>query len=288
MKPAALPQAIPPEEAALSPMTEAEYAEGLRVDGYTVRERRGRYWYRQRGGMYWAVNWTARMSDAEAAPPGRVRWGFRTSVADGVAANGTLWLQMMADIRGYDIQALPSKRRNQLRKCWRTVQLGALTGPGILLEQGHRVFHSAYRRTGYGSPISPTRYHRVVRAELGTLGRVHLAGLVDGRLAGYLVARAVERTAYIAAIHLDTDLLSSNVGTGLVYEFVQICRRTPGIREIVYGPHSRYDEPLCRFKKGMGFPPVPIPARYHLNPLAAAVIRRRRPDLYYYITGTPA
>ncbi|MDP7112752.1 MAG: hypothetical protein QGH45_12350 [Myxococcota bacterium] len=84
---------------------------------------------------------------------------------------------------------------------------------------------------------------------------------------------------------LDTDLLPSNVGTGLVFEFVQICRRTPGIHEIVYGPHSRYDEALCRFKEGMGFPPVAMPARYHLNPAAAALIRRRRPDMYYYISG---
>ncbi len=70
-----------------------------------------------------------------------------------------------------------------------------------------------------------------------------------------------------------------------MFEFVQICRRTPGIHEIVYGPHSRYDEALCRFKEGMGFPPVAMPARYHLNPAAAALIRRRRPDMYYYISG---
>ncbi len=288
MHPRLPPQTVALDEVSLPVMSEREYARGLAGTGYRVLRRRGRYWYRQLGGMYWAVNWTARMDDREARAPHPLAWGYRTSVAEGVPANGTLWLQMMPDITGYDLAALPSKRRNQLRKCWRQVELVALTGPELLLEQGHRVVTSAYRRTGYGAPVRPSSYHRTAPGEIGTLGRVHLAGLVHGRLAGYLVARAVERTAYIAAVHLDTELLPSNVGTGLVFEFVQICRRTPGIREIVYGPHSRYDEPLCRFKKGMGFPPVAIPARYRLNAAAAALIRRRRPDMYYYITGEPA
>ena len=87
-----------------------------------------------------------------------------------------------------------------------------------------------------------------------------LAGMVEGRIAGYLVAKAVDGTAYIDEVFLATESLPTNVGSGLVFEFMQVCRRA-GIREVVYGLNSREDAALSRYKHEMGFPVVNVPAR---------------------------
>jgi hypothetical protein len=42
---------------------------------------------------------------------------------------------------------------------------------------------------------------------------------------------------------------------------------------------------LCRFKQGLGFRVVPVPARAQIRPAMRAFLRARRPELYYRLTG---
>lgn len=112
-----------------------------------------------------------------------------------------------------------------------------------------------------------------------------LAGLIDGKLGGYIEAHAVDGTAYIQSVYVATEALSSYIGTGLVFDFVQICQRSDKIHQIVYGQHSREDEALCVFKDGMRFPVKHIPAKVRINPLVGNFIRWRNPNSYYRLTG---
>jgi hypothetical protein len=105
--------------------------------------------------------------------------------------------------------------------------------------------------------------HRPILDEDAT--RLSAAATLDGALsvhvmfdvAGYTMGRipqgfAVDGTAYIE-VHLATEVLPHYFGIGLVSEFVQVYRRSQGIREVIYGQHTRQDESLCSFNEKSGF-----------------------------------
>lgn len=115
--------------------------------------------------------------------------------------------------------------------------------------------------------------------------RLILAGLIDDKLGGYLTGYAVNETAYMEDAVLATEALSTNIGTGLRFEFVQICRRYKRICEVVSGLHAREDRELCVFKEGMGFPVKHVPAKVKMNPIFEKIIRWRYPHKHYRLTG---
>jgi hypothetical protein len=108
---------------------------------------------------------------------------------------------------------------------------------------------------------------------------------VDGRLAACLEAFAVDRTAYIDFMFIATEAQSTEVGSGLVFEFVQICRRSQKIDEVVYGLHARENKYLDFYKERIGFPVVRVPSRVSINPIVAQYIRWQKPHVFYRLTG---
>ncbi len=118
--------------------------------------------------------------------------------------------------------------------------------------------------------------------------RLVLAGMVDGRLGAYLSGVACGQTAYIDQVSIATEVLSTSIGTGLVFEFVEACRRGGFIREIVYGLHTPEDSSLCSFKDALGFPVRHVHSKVWMNPLAEKFIQMRYPHRYYRLRGKPA
>lgn len=196
-------------------------------------------------------------------------------------------VHLLSDVATYDMQTLPSKRRNQLRKCQKEVDVVELTDPAMLESEGYAVFRSARERLGVTHIPTQQEYHASLkRSDLTRDDNwLVLAGLVNGRLAGYLEGYAVDGTAYVQSVFLATEYLSSNVGTGLAFDFVQACRRSGEIHEIVYGQHLRENQTLDVFKVGMGFPVTPIPTRVWILPVLKSVIRWKSPGAYYRLMG---
>lgn len=91
---------------------------------------------------------------------------------------------------------------------------------------------SAEERTGYGQPSTRERYLASLEHLFAPGPRLVLAGMVEDRLGGYLTVRAVAATAYIDNVWIATWALRSAIGTGLVYDFVQACRRGGAVREV--------------------------------------------------------
>jgi len=115
--------------------------------------------------------------------------------------------------------------------------------------------------------------------------RVFLAGRINGNIGGYLTAHAIDGTAYIDSVVLATEALPTNIGTGLVFELMQICRRSQGIREVCYGLDAPEDVSLGKFKDGMGFSAVKVLARVGMVPGLKTFIQWRRPTAYYRLFG---
>lgn len=270
--------------ALLRSMPERAWAELLRQEGARVISHRGRYWEEVPRGFYQPVHWLARLNVEEATRPRALLWGFRAALNES-EANGSVPVYLLSDVQGYDMQSFSSNRRNHLRRCRKRVELVQLSGPALLEAQGHAVVASALERTEHETLPSKEAYIKSVTKRPFDEYRLVLAGLIEGKLGGYLDGYAVDGTAYIEQVYIATSALSTYLGTGLVYDFVQACRRSGEIREVVYGLHSREDEALGVFKEGMGFSVVQVPAKVQVQPLVARMLRWRYPHKYYRLTG---
>jgi len=245
------------------------------------------YWMEKPAGFYHSLHAMARIRAEDVSRPTAMCWGFRATVAgdDTDNANATMPVHLLSNIENYDLSALSSSRRNKVKNCRKRVDMIELTSPDVLLEQGYEVLISAQNRTQYGGHISLPRYIREINSYFKSPRTLVLGGLVNGKLGGYLVLYAIGKTAYIDKVCLSTEALSTNIGTGLIYESIQACRRTVGIHEVVYGLHAREDPSLCRYKSEMDFPVSYVPARVWFAPLVEKFIKKYRPHTYYRLTG---
>ena len=273
-------------QALLSPFTEEELAIWHRSIGKHVIYHQGCYWRETAFGFYEPLHWIARLSAKQATHPALFCWGFRTALCkdDTAVANGTMPIHLLTNVREYDLQSLGSNRRNHLRRCYKRTKIIQLTDPVLLQEQGYEVLLSSSNRTAYEKAPSKEEYLVSLPVFSTPCGRLVLAGLNDGKLGGYLSGYAISGTAYIEEVRIATEAYSSYVGIGLVFEFVQACRRG-NIHEVVYGLHSREDSALCVFKEGMGFPVKHIPTKVEINPIIGKFIQLRHPHKYYRLTG---
>lgn len=275
-------------EAVLPAMTEAELANWQRSHGTKVILHRDRYWRETAFGFYEPLHWMARLSAQEATSPTVLCWGFRTTLCedDSVAATGSIPLHLLTNVADYDMQSLGSNRRNHLRRCYKRSKIVQLTDLALLQEQGYEVILSSNQRTAYAKLPSKKDYLASLSADnYNVANQLFLAGIIDGKLGGYISGYAVSGTAYIQDVKIATEAFSSYIGIGLAFEFVQACRRSGNISEVVYGLHSREDSALCAFKEGMGFPAKHIPTKVEMNQMIGKLIRWRYPDKYYRLTG---
>jgi hypothetical protein len=274
-------------EAALRILTEDELAAWYRGEGVRLKKRRGRWWEEVWPGYYRAIHWMARQRRCEIERPAVFCWAFRTTLPDEDAdqANGRLPVHLLTALENYDLEMLPSKLRNKLRKSRRINEIVQVTEPTLLRDQGYEVRCSVTERRGIWKLPSKESYVAGLDDYVGNPGRLVLAGLTNGRLSGYLDAFAVGGTAYIDHVYVHSDALSTEVGTGLVFELVQACRRSGSIREVVYGIDLPSEASLKHYKTKMGFPVVMIPQFFWLLQPAGALMCRWRPEAHYRLTG---
>lgn len=275
------------EETSLVPMLERELAAWLIDRGRSVIAHEGRHWLETWPGFFSAVHPMARMSAREATRPTWACWGFRTTLqdADREIANGSLPLHLLRDIDSYTLQTRSPRIRNKIRNLRRQVRIVELHRPDLLLAQGYDILRSTHLRTGYGKVPSLDRYQKAVERYYASGHGLVIGGLLDGKLGGYLTSHAIGPTAYLDELFLDSRYLHSNISLGLFFEWVQICRRSATIREVVHGQHAREAPGLCRHKTGLGLSVVHVPARFWFAPLTGNVVRRLRPHAYYRLTG---
>lgn len=282
------PQLRDASEATLVAMTEAELASDHRERGRIVQHR-GRYWRETLRGLFEPIHPMARLTAAEATRPSPLCWGYHATLAESAMgeANGSKPMHLLADPDGYGVHLLSANRRYHLRRSQRQVKFVQLLGLGHLEREGYEVFRSAQARTNNPYRTIHTKAEFLAEMEWFTSrpSGIILAGLVDDRLGGWIAGYAVDGTAYVELVDLATEALSTHISTGLHFEFVEACRRSPGVREIAHSPHIPEDEALVTFKEGIGFPVVQVPSKVWMVPFAEAFIRTRKPFLHYRLTG---
>jgi hypothetical protein len=275
-------------EASLLAMTEAQLASDPRERG-TIVQHRGRYWQESFRGLFEPIHPMARLSAAEATRPAQLCWGYHTTLAESsvAEANGSTPMHLLADLHSYGVHSLSANRRYHLRRSQRQARFVQILGIGPLEQEGYEVLRSAQARTNNPFRTISSRDEFLAEMEWFTSrpSAILLAGLVDDRLGGWIAGYAVDGTAYVEVVDLATEALSTHISTGLHFAFVEACRRSPGIREIVHSPHIPEDAALAVFKKGIGFPVVQVPSKIWMLPFAEPLIRWRKPFLHYRLTG---
>lgn len=283
------PDFVPISEAHLEPKSRSRFVECLERRGEKVARICGTYWRKTNPLFFDSLHWLARMPVSSVKKPHPLCLGFRTTVAldeaDQVKGRMPIHLLGGEDLAKYDEATLPSKRRNQLRKARKLVQFIQVIRPEAHLERLHEIVASAVTRIGYTQPPDFERYRRGIVRRVREDRDALLAGLVDGRLAGYFLVSVVEDVAYIEQVMLDTEYLSTDIGTGLTFETVRVIQRARQIQFVVYGLHSIENPSLTRFKEGMGFKVVEWPVKYWLSPLLKWYLSWRAPEKLYRIAA---
>jgi hypothetical protein len=262
------------------------YARHLAAQGTRVKKKHGTFWKETRRGFWEPTHWLLRLEDEQAVTPSALCWGFRCSTRNEIPRNGGhLPVHLLNNIPAYDMTALDGKRRNQLRACRKRVQIVQLMDSGLLEAHGYPVACSALARTTHGQAPREIEYVNGVKRMFVNYPGIVLAGLVDGKLGGYLTGKAIGRIAYIDTVILSTEALPTNIGTGLVFDFVQLCKQTGTVAEVVYGLHTPEDPRLVAYKENMLFPVMQVPTKVWMLPLLRTALRLWRPHMYYRLTG---
>lgn len=271
----------------LTVMTEAEFASMRAQEGATVVQRDGRYWEVPFPGFCQPIHWLARFRAAAVRRPRLFCWGYRAALTDEDAqlANGSVPVHLLANVENFTESLLRHGRRDDLRECRRQVELRRVRDPSLLLEQGYGVFRSAQLRVPFGRPMTQEDYQRRIERRASDQRRVFVAGLVDGRLAGYMESYAVDGVLYIHELFVATEFVRTGIGTGLYVETIEIGARAGTIREVSCGIHTPERPGITAFKDSLGSTIVHVPARVAIPAPIGAYIKARRPLTYYRLTG---
>ncbi|MBE9168010.1 hypothetical protein IQ238_10940 [Pleurocapsales cyanobacterium LEGE 06147] len=275
-------------ESQLIPCTEEELAQYIQNSGKQVVQHRGCFWKETFPGFYQPLHWMECLRVEQAICPPKLHWGFQCALReeDMKFCNNFMPIHVLSNLEKYDEQSLSSNRRYLVRKGRKKVKVFQLIDNAILQEQGYEVFVSSTRRKG-SKPCSREKYVLNLQNDsFAPKNRLIIAGFIDQKLSGYITGYGINKTAYLDKAYYLTEALSTNIGTLLTFEFVQACRRSGKIKQVVNGLHLREDPSLSIFKESMGFSLKHIPIKLQINPIVAKLIQWRYPDKYYRLTGS--
>lgn len=266
------------DAARVRPLDDEALAAWLRRRGVTVVRRGRTHWRTTHPRFFEPLHWLARLPPEQVARPVRFALGFRSALtADGAgAATGALAVHVLNSVEEFSVEDLPAKRRSEVRKAARETTIVELTGPELLEREGHALFASVRRRTGHGRIPNAEKFAAGLKEYGVGEERTVIAGLVDGRLAGWLDGFGIDRVGYIDQVNVSDSALSTNLSTGLVYHWLEACRRG-GVDTVVYGLHTPENESLSRYKERLGFRVERLPALVWLAPGVGPLLRRLRP-----------
>jgi hypothetical protein len=276
-------------DARIISVTEAELAAARRAEGARIVERAGAHWEQLAPGFHQPVNLLRdlRLDQARAAPWG---WGHRCVLRpeDRAAANGTLPLVRLPCLASYGIEALRPRRRSYLRQAQKLVRVVQLTDFALLEQQGHALVVDSLARTRHLRPPTREGYLNGLRSLERQGHWCVLAALIEGRLAGYLEAYAVDGVVFSPNIYFASWALPTNAASVLHYEFLLLCQRSEGLRIVTNGLDTPENDSLRQFKRSMGYVVEQVPIHWWMMPMMGRAIRRLRPHKFYRLTGHAA
>lgn len=252
------------------------------------RDARDHWWYQVKPGLCWAADCFAPLDPRTARPALTKSFlGYQHVVGGEAQANSHLVINAILDLAAYGPAAINTKRRNSVRKGFRGVTLEVLRGyDSDTFDQCRQAWDELTRRTGWKQTAEKGDFDETWKLLISCPGVSILVGREQAskQVAGFLVTKIIGDTAYVDTIASRTEMLHTNVNDAILYAFLMNAKRLPGVTKAHYAIRS-YVEQLEKFKTGLGFVPVPFPARTRLRGLTGLVLRKFFPDKYKRMFG---
>lgn len=274
-------------EATLPMMQEADLARWVVAGGGKVVEVEGRFWAEVVPGFYQSLHYLARFNAAEFVRPSLLCWGMRAVLAeaDMPTANVATPVHILPELEGYGPERLCRRRRQEIAKAERNVDLVVLDKPDIVLDQGYALALEAVARNPRNRPAPEAAFATWVEAAFAQPGPVVLGMLQGDRLLGVSFSFAIDGIAYSHQAFIGDFGRSLHLDLLCFHAEALIARQTPGVHTMVNGLHAPENEGLCAFKRRQGLVVAQYPSLTTMHPIAGSVIRYLRPHQFYRLTG---
>jgi hypothetical protein len=274
-------------QATLPMMRESDLARWVRAGAGKVVEVEGRHWVEVVPGFYQSLHYLARFTAAEFVRPSLLCWGMRAVLAepDATVANVATPVHVLPDLAAYGPERLCRRRRQEIAKAERHVDLLALESPDLVLAQGYPLAQAAAARNPRNRPVPEAAFKGWVEAAFTAPGPVVLGMLQGDRLLGFSFSFAIDGVAYSHQAFIGDLGRSLHLDLLCFHAEALMAQRTPGVHTVVNGLHAPENEGLCAFKRRQGLIVAQYPSLTTMHPLAGSVIRRLRPHQFYRLTG---
>lgn len=248
----------------------------------------GNWWYEVKPGLCWPADCFKQIAPRMGRPPVRHSYlGFQHVVPSAADANSHLVINAITDLAAYGEVAIDAKRRNAIRKGFRSCTLEVLTRyDARTFDECRAAWDELTQRTGWRRPADPERFNTAWRELLTCPGVTIIVGRAadSGQVAGFLVTKVIGDTAYVDTIASRTELLKYNVNDALMYAFLISAQRLGGINKAHYAIRS-YAEKLESFKRALGFQPIAFPTLTVLRGLTGFILKHFFRDKYDRMHG---
>ena len=220
-------------------------------------------------------------------PYRRSFFGYQHVVPNDEQANSHLVINAILDLSAYGVESIDAKRRNAIRRGFRSCQLTTENSPDDATLRGClKAWNDLSTRTGWKHALDETSFFESWRLFADLPGRSIVVGreTESGKIAGFLVTKVIGDTAYVDTIASRSDLLKTNVNDALMYAFLINAARLDGVNKAHYAIKSNVAT-LERFKTGLGFEPHPFPSRTALKCGVGLSLKLLFPSKYKRMTG---
>jgi len=193
-----------------------------------------------------------------------LRYPVEVSDVNGNGTGGVL----VCERKGYDLDALQPKARNQTRKGLRECTIERVEF-NALADMGYRLNEETWERQGRTSTDLPRiRWQKYCQAAARTRDMEAWGAFVQGRLAAFVVCALVERSYNILHQSSSTELLSHYPNNALAFTVTKRALEQTGVDRVGYGLKSVENTGgLEHFKLAMGYSLRPLDERIVLHPM---------------------
>lgn len=240
------------------------------------QDKNGNWWYQVKVGLCWPADCFRPIDPDLARPPySKSFLGYQHVVEDQGDANSHLVINAILDLKIYDADSINAKRRNAIRKGFRSCTLEVLTRPSDDALRGClRAWNELSARTGWKHACDQKTFFESWRLLADCPGASIIAGRDNesGEIAGFVVTKIIGDTAYVDTIASCTDMLRTNVNDAVMYAFLINAAKLPQVTKAHYAIKSTVTK-LEKFKAGLGFEPHPFPAVTRFRPGVEAMLK---------------
>lgn len=248
-------------------------------------DHRGRWWFCVKPGFAWPVNFFDPLDYVAWRPNLSLLLGCQAPVRDG--ANSRVWMNVIQDLRGYDVSRVQSNKRRAVRKGVRELDLVRLDPANAQVSGAARdVWNSHVARTGWNRTMEPAEFAGSWRELADWPGTTVIGAMSRGEapvLCAWTILRCVDDVVYVDTLASHTDRLAARPNDAVVFAALCSAERA-GITRAHYSLCSSI-ESLEAFKRSLGFVAHPFPARLSLRFPVELALRLLRPNILKRLRG---